>query len=64
MRFTHGMMDCGHEHPRSHKKINSSSVCDHQTLVGCLVVLAEADSLSFVGAAFFRISGNLLFREL
>lgn len=54
MRFTHGMEDWGQEHPLSHKKINSSSACDHWTRFDCRIVLAEVSSLFFVGTAFFQ----------
>lgn len=58
MRFTHGMEDWGQEHPLSHKKINSSSACDHWPRFGCRIVLAEASSLSFTGTAFFSESAE------
>jgi len=52
MRFVHGVMDGGQGYPLSHKKSNSSSVCDHRTRLGLRAVFmaVEVGSLSFARA--------------
>ena len=62
MHFAHGVVERGQEHPRSQRKINSSSACDHRARFGLRAMLAaEVGSPPFVGTVIFEtVSGSPL----